>query len=253
MSDRASQTTARPDPPRRRDPGLQAGRGRRARPSSGSAASAPTWRGPRPWRWTRRRASAAGPIVRYDHFAHGQSSGDWRQATIGRWREDAIALIDSLDGPGHPGRLVDGRLGRPAGGAGAARADGGAGAGQSGPGLHRAADVAGPGRSRASGHPARRRDADRRGGAGRLRPDPRGCSRRRATGCCWTAPSRSPRPCTSCRAGPTTWCPGATPLALVERLTGGDVRLDLIEGGDHRLSSPADLARLVEAVERMRH
>ena len=38
-------------------------------------------------------------FVRYDHFAHGQSSGEWRQATIGRWREDAIALIDSLDGP----------------------------------------------------------------------------------------------------------------------------------------------------------
>ena len=37
--------------------------------------------------------------VRYDHFAHGRSSGDWRQATIGRWREDAVALIDSLSGP----------------------------------------------------------------------------------------------------------------------------------------------------------
>ena len=40
---------------------------------------------------------------------------------------------------------------------------------------------------------------------------------------------------------------------LAERLVGGDVRLDLIEGGDHRLSSPADLARLVEAVERNRN
>ena len=39
---------------------------------------------------------------------------------------------------------------------------------------------------------------------------------------------------------------------LVERLTGGDVRLDLIEGGDHRLSTPADLDRLVAAVEAMR-
>jgi pimeloyl-ACP methyl ester carboxylesterase len=38
-------------------------------------------------------------FLRYDHFAHGQSSGDWRQATIGRWREDAVALIDSLNGP----------------------------------------------------------------------------------------------------------------------------------------------------------
>ena len=40
--------------------------------------------------------------------------------------------------------------------------------------------------------------------------------------------------------------------ALVERLAGGDVRLDVIEGGDHRLSSRADLARLIEAVESMR-
>ena len=40
--------------------------------------------------------------------------------------------------------------------------------------------------------------------------------------------------------------------ALVERLTGGDVRLDLIEGGDHRLSTPDDLASLIEAVDRMR-
>ena len=40
--------------------------------------------------------------------------------------------------------------------------------------------------------------------------------------------------------------------ALIERLTGADVRLDLIEGGDHRLSTPADLARLVDAVERNR-
>jgi hypothetical protein len=46
--------------------------------------------------------------------------------------------------------------------------------------------------------------------------------------------------------------PSQHAMALVERLTGGDVRLDLIEGGDHRLSSPDDLERLIEAVERMR-
>ena len=40
---------------------------------------------------------------------------------------------------------------------------------------------------------------------------------------------------------------------LVERLTGGDITLDLIANGDHRLSTPADLDRLVEAVERNRH
>lgn len=41
-------------------------------------------------------------------------------------------------------------------------------------------------------------------------------------------------------------------VELAERLSGGDLRLDLIEGGDHRLSSPAELERLVEAVESMR-
>lgn len=37
--------------------------------------------------------------VRFDHFAHGASSGDWREATIGRWAEDAAAVIDSIEGP----------------------------------------------------------------------------------------------------------------------------------------------------------
>jgi hypothetical protein len=40
-------------------------------------------------------------------------------------------------------------------------------------------------------------------------------------------------------------------MALVERLQGGDIRLDLVEGGDHRLSTPGDLARLVQAVAEM--
>jgi hypothetical protein len=40
--------------------------------------------------------------------------------------------------------------------------------------------------------------------------------------------------------------------ALVEVLTGGDVLLDLVEGGDHRLSTPADLTRLINAVAALR-
>jgi len=34
--------------------------------------------------------------VRFDYFAHGQSSGDFADGTISRWRDDAIAVIDSL-------------------------------------------------------------------------------------------------------------------------------------------------------------
>ncbi|HEY4471218.1 MAG TPA: alpha/beta hydrolase [Stellaceae bacterium] len=43
--------------------------------------------------YCRRRGRA---YVRFDYFGHGQSSGDFARGTIGRWREDAIAVIDSL-------------------------------------------------------------------------------------------------------------------------------------------------------------
>jgi pimeloyl-ACP methyl ester carboxylesterase len=39
----------------------------------------------------RRRA-----YVRFDYFGHGRSSGDFTLGTISRWRDDAIAVIDSL-------------------------------------------------------------------------------------------------------------------------------------------------------------
>lgn len=38
--------------------------------------------------------------LRFDYFAHGESSGDFQQGTITRWREDALAVIDEMtDGP----------------------------------------------------------------------------------------------------------------------------------------------------------
>ena len=38
--------------------------------------------------------------LRFDYFAHGASSGDIATATIGRWREDALAALDQLtEGP----------------------------------------------------------------------------------------------------------------------------------------------------------
>jgi pimeloyl-ACP methyl ester carboxylesterase len=45
-----------------------------------------------------RRAGRA--YVRFDYFGHGRSSGDFARGPIGRWREDAIAVLDSLsEGP----------------------------------------------------------------------------------------------------------------------------------------------------------
>lgn len=47
--------------------------------------------------YCRRRGRA---YVRFDYFGHGRSSGDVALGTIGRWRDDAIAVIDSLsEGP----------------------------------------------------------------------------------------------------------------------------------------------------------
>ncbi|MBX6323814.1 MAG: alpha/beta hydrolase [Rhodospirillaceae bacterium] len=39
-------------------------------------------------------------FLRFDYFGHGRSSGDLRDGTIGRWLEDALAVLDGLsEGP----------------------------------------------------------------------------------------------------------------------------------------------------------
>ena len=45
------------------------------------------------------RATGRG-LLRFDYYGHGVSSGDFEEGTIGRWREDALAVIDRLtEGP----------------------------------------------------------------------------------------------------------------------------------------------------------
>jgi len=47
--------------------------------------------------WSRRTGRA---FLRFDTFGHGQSSGDFVQGTIGRWAEDTVAVLDALtEGP----------------------------------------------------------------------------------------------------------------------------------------------------------
>jgi pimeloyl-ACP methyl ester carboxylesterase len=47
--------------------------------------------------YCRRRGRA---YVRFDYFGHGASSGDFADGTVGRWAEDATAVIDELtEGP----------------------------------------------------------------------------------------------------------------------------------------------------------
>ena len=45
-------------------------------------------------------AKSGQSFLRFDYFGHGASSGDFREATVTRWRADALAVIDALtEGP----------------------------------------------------------------------------------------------------------------------------------------------------------
>ena len=41
-------------------------------------------------------ARAGRDFLRFDYFGHGVSDGDFAEGTIGRWREDSLAVIDAL-------------------------------------------------------------------------------------------------------------------------------------------------------------
>ena len=189
--------------------------------------------------------------VRYDHFAHGASSGDWRQATIGRWREDAVALIDSLEGPVVP-------VGSSMGGWVAlllalARPDRLAGLVLVNPAPDFTEDLMWPGLA------DHERQAILREGETLVVEEGLGeyvLTRRMFEEARDWLLLRGPLPLTApvhvLQGRADDVVPWRRQMTLIERLTGADARLDLIEGGDHRLSTPADLDRLVDAVERIR-
>ena len=189
--------------------------------------------------------------VRYDHFAHGVSSGDWRRATVGRWREGAVALIDSLSGPVIPvGSSMGGwvalllALARPERMAGLVLVN---------PAQDFTERLMWPG---LADHV---RQAIVRDGEALISEEGLGdyvltrAMFEEARG--WLlldGEIRIPAPIHILQGRADDVVPWRHQVALMERLRGGDVTLERIEGGDHRLSSPADLERLIAAVERLR-
>lgn len=189
--------------------------------------------------------------VRYDHFAHGASSGDWRQATIGRWREDAVALIDSLEGPVIP-------VGSSMGGwiallAAVAR-----------PERVKALVLVNPAQDFTErlmwpGLADHVRQAILRDGEALISEEGLGeyvlTRRMFEEARDWLLLDGIidiAAPLHVLQGRKDDVVPWRHQVELVERLQGGDITLDLIVNGDHRLSTPADLDRLVEAVERNR-
>lgn len=190
-------------------------------------------------------------FVRYDHFAHGASSGDWRQATIGRWREDAVALIDHLEGPVIP-------VGSSMGGwtallAALARPERMAGLVLVNPAQDFTERLMWPGLA------DHERQAILREGETLIVEDGLGgyvlTRRMFEEARDWLlldGPIPIAAPVHVLQGREDATVPWRHQLPLVERLTGGDVTLELVAGGDHRLSSPQDLTRLVARVEAMR-
>ena len=190
--------------------------------------------------------------VRYDHFAHGQSSGDWRQATIGRWAEDAVGLIDALDGPVIP-------VGSSMGGwvsllLALARPDRVKGMVLVNPAQDFSERLMWPG---LSDHQRQEilRDGETlivEAGLGEYVLTKRFFEEARDRLLLDGSIDLS-CPVQILQGREDDVVPWTHQIALLERLSGRtDARLDLIAGGDHRLSSEQDLSRLVEAVEVMR-
>jgi pimeloyl-ACP methyl ester carboxylesterase len=188
--------------------------------------------------------------LRFDYFAHGASSGDFAQGTIGRWRDDALAVIDELtEGP-----LV--LVGSSMGGwiaclAALARPER----------VHALVLVA-PASDFTDklmepalppeAHPALARDGVW------MQPsdyDEAGYPITRLLledGRRWSilpGPVAITAPVRILQGGVDEAVPWRHALALAEAIDGQDVVFTLIKDGDHRLSRDQDLARLVETVE----
>lgn len=197
--------------------------------------------------YCRRRGRA---YVRFDYFGHGRSSGDFALGTISRWRDDAIAVIDSLtEGPQIlVGSSMSGwimllaALARPER---VAALVGIAGA----PDFTE--ELLWPRLA-----PAQRAEIIERGSI--LLPsdfDPAGYLYTRALIedgrrhlLLGTAIALE-LPVLLLHGMQDRSVPWQMSLRLAERLTGGDVVVSLVKDGDHRLSRPSDLARLAAALD----
>jgi len=187
--------------------------------------------------------------VRFDYFGHGASSGAFEDGTVTRWREDALAVIDELT----TGPLI--LVGSSMGGwlaclAALARPERVAGLVLIAP----AADFTE--RLLWAGMDAAARRAVEEEGVW-LRPslygDPYPIGRALIEdGARWSilpGPVGITAPVRILQGGADPDVPWRHALALADAIDAEDLVFTLTRDGDHRLSRPQDLARLIAAVE----
>lgn len=186
--------------------------------------------------------------VRFDYLGHGESSGDFVKGTISRWRQDALAVVDELtDGP-----LV--LVGSSMGGwlaclVAAVRAERIAGLVLVAPAADFTEKLMAPEMTAAD------RLAMARDGVW-IRPsdygDPYPIARELIEdGARWSilpGPVPVEAPVRILQGGADPDVPWRHALDLAQALKTEDLVFSLIKDGDHRLSRPQDLERLVAAV-----
>ena len=197
-------------------------------------------------------ALAAGrAYVRFDYFGHGESDGDFAQGTITRWREDALGVLEALtEGP-----VV--LVGSSMGGWIACLAA------MAAPEQVAALVLIAPAPDFTEKLMAPEMDAEAKAQMARtgvwLRPsdygDPYPISRELLEdGARWSildGPVNVTAPTRILQGGADPDVPWRHALALAQSLKTEDVVFTLIKDGDHRLSRPADIARLIAALEEL--
>ena len=196
-------------------------------------------------------AAAAGrAFVRFDYFGHGESSGDFREGTITRWREDALAVLDQLTQG--PAVLVGSSMGGwIACLVAMARRERVHALVLVAPAADFTDKLIWPALT-----PAQRREIEETGVW--VRPSPyeeAGMPITRALiedGARWSilpGPVGVRAPVRVLQGGRDEDVPWAHALELYQALESEDAVFTLIRDGDHRLSRPQDLTRLIGAVE----
>lgn len=188
-------------------------------------------------------------FLRFDYFGHGASSGAFEDATVSRWREDALAVLDRLTEGGQV--LVGSSMGA---------------------WIALLAAIARPDKVKAlvliapapdftetlmwAGLPFHVKQAIETEGRW-SQPSPYGgetiiTRRLIEDGRRWLLldqPIEISAPVRILQGWRDPDVPWSHAVRLLEALTGEDVALHLSKTGDHRLSSEADLARLIETIE----